>query len=126
MAQDCMHAGPDGSSTTSTTGAGLTLLGQRHSVLVRREILGANGPVPLRRLPVHHFPVMRTQHRSGVVGFFGADRNTTGCPAMSACRRSEVGARSRTGRLSGESGIGLRERIRVSAAEDYSRSLCEQ
>src|SRR6516162_4808022 len=69
MAQDCMHAGPDGSSTTSTTGAGLTLLGQRHSVLVRREILGANGPVPLRRLPVHHFPVMLAQHLHGVVGF---------------------------------------------------------
>jgi hypothetical protein len=44
--------------------------------------------------------IVSTQHRSEVVGFSEADRNTTGHPAMSACRRSEVGARSRRfGRL---------------------------
>jgi phosphatidylserine/phosphatidylglycerophosphate/cardiolipin synthase-like enzyme len=31
--------------------------------------LGANGPVPLRRLAVHHLPVMLVQHLHGVVGF---------------------------------------------------------
>jgi hypothetical protein len=29
---------------------------------------GANSPVPLRRLPVHHLPVMLAQHLHGVVG----------------------------------------------------------
>jgi hypothetical protein len=32
------------------------------------QILGANRPVPLRRLPVHHLPVMLPQHLYGVVG----------------------------------------------------------
>jgi hypothetical protein len=36
--------------------------------------------VPLRRLPVHHLPVMLTEHLHGVVGFFGTDRNATGLP----------------------------------------------
>ena len=30
---------------------------------------GANGPAPLRRLPVRHLPVMLPEHSRGVVGF---------------------------------------------------------
>ena len=33
------------------------------------SILRANGPVPLRRFPVHHLPVMVPKHSHGVVGF---------------------------------------------------------
>jgi len=48
---------------------------ERHtSANVRRSwfgewILGADSPVPLRRFPVYHLPVMLAQHLHAVVGF---------------------------------------------------------
>jgi hypothetical protein len=66
-------------------------LGQRPSVLIRGADFRANFPVPLRRLPVYHLPVMLAQHLHGVVGSSEPTANPTDCRA-SACWRSRVGA----------------------------------
>jgi hypothetical protein len=48
------------------------------------QILGANGPVSLRRFPVDHLPVMLPEHSHGVVGFSEPAANAT---SLLAARR---------------------------------------
>src|SRR6516164_969475 len=66
MAHSFRRAGPLwDSSSHRLTGARSAYLDQR---LLSPGLGGANGPEPLRRLPVYHLPVMLTQHLHGVVG----------------------------------------------------------
>jgi len=71
------------------------LLHQRDTETNTREkgTIMNGADVPLRRLPVHHLPVMLTQYLHGVVGFSKPTATLPGCPAMGTCRRSEVGPR---------------------------------